>query len=58
MISDAQPLLTGLELVPVSAKIESPLKGRQVQFVDPARALDEQTKWDKLFNNIFILKNK
>ncbi|HEY4074141.1 MAG TPA: extracellular solute-binding protein [Herbaspirillum sp.] len=58
MISDAQPLLTGLELVPVSTKIESPLKGRQVQFVDPKRALDEQTKWDKLFNEIFVSKSK
>lgn len=58
MISDAQPFLTGLELVPVSTKIESPLKGRQVQFVDPKRALDEQAKWEKLFNEIFVTKSR
>ncbi len=58
MISDAQPLLTGLELVPVSAKIESPLKGLSSQFVDPKRALDEQVKWEKLFEDIFLNKRK
>lgn len=58
MISDAQPFLTELELVPVSTKIESPLKGRQTQFVDPKRALDEQTKWEKLFNEIFVTKSR
>jgi iron(III) transport system substrate-binding protein len=54
---EAQQFLTSLELVPVNKKIDSPLKGRQVKFVDPKRALDEQTKWDKLFNDIFI-KNR
>lgn len=58
MISHAQPLLTGLELVPVSAKIDSPLKGRPSQFVDPKRALDEQAKWEKLFEEIFMNKRK
>ena len=58
MISDAQPFLTGLELVPVSTKIESPLKGRQTQFVNPKRALDEQTKWEMLFNEIFGAKSR
>jgi iron(III) transport system substrate-binding protein len=58
MISDAQPFLTALELVPVSAKIESPLKGRQSQFVDPKRAFDEKAKWDKLFSEIFLTKSR
>lgn len=56
MISDAQELLTGLELVPVSTKIESPIKDRPTQFVDPRRALDEQAKWQSLFENIFVKK--
>jgi iron(III) transport system substrate-binding protein len=51
---EAQQFLTSLELVPVNKNIDSPLKGRQVKFVDPKRALDEQTKWDKLYNDIFI----
>lgn len=58
MISDAQQFLTELELVPVSTKIESPLKGRQTQFVDPKRALDEQAKWEKLFNEILMKKSR
>jgi len=56
MISDAQAMLQALELVPVNVKIESPLKGREVKFVDAKRALDEQDKWDKLFNEIFVTK--
>jgi iron(III) transport system substrate-binding protein len=52
----AQQFLTALELVPVNTKIDSPIKGRQLKFIDPKRALDEQAKWDKLFNEIFIKK--
>lgn len=58
MISDAQRFLTGLELAPVSTKVESPLTGRQVQFVDPRRALDEQAKWEKLFNEVMATKSR
>ena len=54
MLSDGQPLLTGLELVPTSTLIASPLKGREVKFVNPVRALEEQAKWQKLFEQIFI----
>jgi iron(III) transport system substrate-binding protein len=52
----AQQFLTSLELVPVNTKIDSPLQGRRVKFVDPKRALDEQAKWDKLFKEIFLTK--
>ena len=58
MISDAQPLLTELELVPVSVKIASPLAAREVVFVDPRRALDEHVKWERLFNDIFITQRQ
>lgn len=58
MISDVQPLLSELEFVPVSAKIESPLKGREVRFIDPKRALDEQERWEKLFKEVFVTKTQ
>ena len=58
LISDAQPFLTELELVPVSVRIESPLKGREVRFVDPTRALDEHAKWDRLFADIFVTRSR
>ena len=58
MISDAQPFLAELELVPVSMKIESPLKGRDVRFVDSKRALDEHAKWEKLFTDLFLTKSR
>ena len=58
MISEAQGLLQGLELVPVNTKIESPLKSREVKFVDSKRALEEQEKWEKIFNEIFVIKSR
>ena len=58
MISDAQPFLTALELVPVTTKIESPIKGRPSQIIDPKRVFDEKAKWEKLFNEIFTSKSR
>jgi iron(III) transport system substrate-binding protein len=58
MISDAQQLLAARNFVPVSAKIESPIKDREVRFIDPKRALDGQEKWEKLFKDIFVTKNQ
>jgi hypothetical protein len=52
------PAKSGVELVPVSAKIESPLKGPPSQFVDTRRALDEQAKWEKLFEEVFMNKRR
>lgn len=54
MISEAQPLLAQLELMPVSAKSESSLKGRTLRFIDPARVLDESAKWEKLYEDIIV----
>ena len=58
MISEVQEMLQELELVPVSVKVESPLKGREVKFVDAKKALDEQEKWDGLFKEIFVIKRR
>lgn len=54
MIGDAQPLLAQLELFPVSAKVETNLKGKPLRFIDPKQVLDESAKWDKLYEDIIV----
>ena len=54
MLNEAQPLLAQLELAPVSTRVESTLRGRQVRFIDPKAVLDESDKWDKLYQEIFV----
>ena len=54
MIGEAQPLLAQLELIPVSRKIATELKGRSLRFIDPARVLDESAKWEKLYEDIIV----
>lgn len=58
MISDAQPLLAKLHLPSVQGGNNPALKGYQLKLVDPKRALDEGAKWEKLFSEIFVTKNK
>ena len=58
MISDAQPFLAALELVPVAQNIESPIKGRPSRIIDPKKAFDEKAKWEKLYNEIFTTKSR
>jgi iron(III) transport system substrate-binding protein len=54
MIGEAQPLLAKLELMPVSTKVPSELRGHELRFIDPAKVLDESAKWDKLYEDIIV----
>ncbi|MDQ6620054.1 MAG: extracellular solute-binding protein [Pseudomonadota bacterium] len=54
LISDAQPMLAQLELIPVSARVKYDLKGKTLRFIDPARVLDESAKWEKLYQDIIV----
>lgn len=54
LISEAQPLLARLDLAPVDTRVKSNLQGREVQFVDPRKVLDESAKWDKLYDDIVV----
>jgi iron(III) transport system substrate-binding protein len=54
MIGEAQPLLAKLELAPVSKRVESNLRGREVRFIDPAAVLRESAKWEKLYEEIIV----
>jgi iron(III) transport system substrate-binding protein len=54
MMGEAQPLLAKLELAPVSTRVESNLRGRDVRLIDPAAVLRESTKWEKLYEEIIV----
>lgn len=54
MLTDAQPLLVGIDYVPTNTKVDSPLKGVKILITDPIRSLDESTKWEKLFDDTVI----
>ncbi|MEP7208426.1 MAG: extracellular solute-binding protein [Casimicrobiaceae bacterium] len=53
-ITEAQPQLLALNYVPINSKVPSPLKGMPYKIVDAAAALDEMSKWGKLFDEIIV----
>jgi len=56
-ISEAQPLIAGLDYVPSNTTVASPLKGLPVRLVDAAQALDQADKWGKLWNDIIVKRS-
>lgn len=54
MLTDAQPLLVGIDYVPTNTTVPSPLKGVKIIITDPIRSLDEAAKWEKLFDDTVI----
>lgn len=56
MLTDAQPLLVGIDYVPTNTTVPSPLKGVKIVITDPIRTLDDAEKWGKLFDETVIKK--
>jgi len=56
MLTDAQPLLVGIDYVPTNSTVPSPLKGVKILITDPIRSLDEAAKWEKLFDDTVVNK--
>ena len=54
MLTDAQPLLLGIDYVPTNTTVPTPLKGVKIIITDPIRSLDEAAKWEKLFDDTVI----
>ena len=54
LVTEAQPLLGGLDYVPINASVASPLGNLQVKIIDAATALDQNDRWGKAFNDTFI----
>jgi iron(III) transport system substrate-binding protein len=57
MLSEAQTVLASLNYVPTSTKVESPLKGVEIKIVDPAETLDNNAKWEPLYQQIVIKRS-
>jgi iron(III) transport system substrate-binding protein len=53
---DGQELLNSMGRVPVSTKVKTDLNRFPYTMVDPVTVLDEQEKWNKLWEELFIRK--
>lgn len=53
-ITEAQPLMLGMDYVPINTTVPSPLKTMHVKIVDATKTLDEMDKWGKLYQDIII----
>ena len=51
---EGQDILRTLNRVPTSVAIDSPLNKFRHQIIDPALALDEGEKWDRVWSNLFL----
>ena len=58
MLTEAQPLMLGLDYVPTNTKVPSPLKGVKILITDPIQSLDEAEKWTKLFDDTVLKRAK
>lgn len=56
LLSDGQQILSNRDHVPVSTKIESPMRNLPLKFIDPASSLDMLDKWTQTFDEVFVKK--
>jgi iron(III) transport system substrate-binding protein len=54
LLSDAQAILAKRDFIPTNIKVKPLPDGLTLKFVDPAKLLDENDKWEKLFKDIVI----
>jgi iron(III) transport system substrate-binding protein len=54
LLSDAQSILAQRDFIPTNVKVKPLPEGLTLKFVDPAKLLDENDKWEKLFKDIVI----
>ena len=57
MLTEAQPLMAGIDYVPSNTTVASPLKGVKILITDPIRSLDEAEKWTKLFEDSVVKRS-
>jgi iron(III) transport system substrate-binding protein len=51
---EGQELLSSMGRAPVSTKVRTHMNNFEYTVVDPATVLDEQEKWNKLWEQLFI----
>ena len=58
MLGEGQRLLAEAQFVPASRLVDSPMRQVPMKLIDPAKALDQQDRWQKLFDETIIKKAK
>jgi len=59
LISDeGQRLLAQRDYPPASVKVPSPFDAASLKIVDPATALDQEAKWEKIFRDLVVRRAK
>jgi iron(III) transport system substrate-binding protein len=58
MLTEAQPLMVGIDYVPTNTKVASPLKGVKILITDPIESIDGAEKWGKLFDETVLKRAK
>ena len=58
MLSDAQELLLKRDFIPTSKRIKTHLNQMPIKFIDPKVILDEEAKWNKLYQEIIVKQSK
>src|SRR5260221_14613253 len=58
MISDAQPLIIKMNYLSPSKKVESPLKGVKIRYIDPSATLDDVERCTKSFEELLKIQAK
>ena len=54
MLSEGQKLLADADFIPASRLVPHPMSAVAMKMVDPARALDQQDKWLKTFDDVIL----
>ena len=58
MLSDAQPLIVKMNYLSPSRKVESPLKGVKIHYIDPSASLDDVARCTKAFEDLLKVQAK
>ena len=58
MISDAQPLIVKMNYLSPSKKVESPLKGVKINYIDPSASLDDVARCTKAYEELLKMQVK
>jgi iron(III) transport system substrate-binding protein len=54
MLTDGQKVFAGLNFIPINKTVDSPYKDIKYTVSDSAQFLDENDKWNDLYNKIFL----
>ena len=52
MLSEGQQLLAGLQYVPTSTRLDSPITRLPLRFIDPEHAIDRQDQWIRTYQDV------